>query len=65
MLAAQTTLSRLPVAEFLQKGSRAALASVVAAQSSALAYADAFFIAGALAILVSPAVLLLARKRVS
>jgi DHA2 family multidrug resistance protein len=65
ILAAQTTLSRLPVAEFLQKGSRAALESIIAAQSSALAYADAFFIAGVLAILVSPTVLLLARKRVS
>ena len=65
MLAAQATLARLPVTEFLQKGSRVALASAIAAQSSALAYADAFLIAGVLAILVSPAVLLLARKRVS
>jgi MFS transporter, DHA2 family, multidrug resistance protein len=63
LLAAQMTLSRLPVAQFVQHGSRAVLAAMVAAQSSALAYADAFAAAGAFAVIVSPAVLLLARKR--
>lgn len=65
ILAAQMTLARLPVAEFVQRNGQAALAAVVGAQSSALAYADAFFIAGVLAVLASPAVLLLARKRAS
>ena len=63
MLAAQATLSRLPVAQFLQQGSRAALDATIAAQSSALAYADAFVVAGVFALLVSPAVLLLSRKK--
>ena len=63
MLAAQATLSRLPVEQFLQQGSRAALAATIAAQSAALAYADAFVVAGVFALLVSPAVLLLSRKK--
>ncbi len=63
MLAAQATLSRLPVAQFLQQGSRAALTATIAAQSAALAYADAFLVAGIFALLVSPAVLLLSRKK--
>lgn len=63
ILAAQMTLARLPVAEFVQKNGQAALAAVVAAQSSTLAYADAFFVAAIFAVLASPAVLLLARKR--
>ena len=63
VLAAQATLSRLPVAQFLQHGSRAALDATIEAQSSALAYADAFVVAGIFALLVSPAVLLLSRKK--
>jgi hypothetical protein len=57
------TLSRLPVTQFLQQNGSAALAALVAAQSSALAYADAFVVAGIFALIVSPAVLLLARKK--
>ncbi len=63
ILAAQMTLSRLPVVQFLQHNGPAALAAQVAAQSSALAYADAFVVAGIFALVVSPAVLLLARKK--
>lgn len=65
MLAAEATLSRLPVAAYLQHGSRAALAATIGAQSAALAYADALFAAGTFALVVSPAVLLLARKKSS
>jgi MFS transporter, DHA2 family, multidrug resistance protein len=61
-LAAGTTLSRLPVAEFLQHGSLAALAASVTAQAAALSYADAFLVTGVLALFVTPGVLLLARK---
>ncbi len=63
VLAAQETLSRLPVAQFLQNGSREQLAAAVAAQAGALAYADAFFITGVLALLIAPGALLLARRR--
>jgi len=63
MLAAETTLSRLPVATYLQHGSPAALAATIGAQSAALAYADALFAAGVFAVIVSPVVLLLARKK--
>ena len=63
MLAAEATLSRLPVTQFLQHSSTAALAATIAAQSAALAYADAFRIAGLFALIVSPAVLLLVRKK--
>lgn len=63
VLAAGTTLSRLPVADFLQHASRAVLASTVVQQATALAYADAFLVTGTLALLVTPGVLLLARKR--
>ncbi|HTU82124.1 MAG TPA: DHA2 family efflux MFS transporter permease subunit [Candidatus Acidoferrales bacterium] len=63
VLAAETTLSRLPVAEYLQHSTRASLAAVVSAQAAALAYADAFLVTGALAILVAPGALILARKR--
>ncbi|HEV3092334.1 MAG TPA: DHA2 family efflux MFS transporter permease subunit [Candidatus Cybelea sp.] len=63
VLAAQETLSRLAVAQFLQNGSREQLAAAVAAQAGALAYADAFFITGVLALLIAPGALLLARRR--
>lgn len=63
ILAAQMTLARLPVTQFLQQNNPAALAATVAAQSAALAYADAFLVAGIFALLVSPVVLLLARKK--
>jgi DHA2 family multidrug resistance protein len=63
ILAAQATLERLPVAQFLQHGSPAQLAAAVTSQSAALAYADAFFVTGALALLITPGVLLLSRKR--
>jgi DHA2 family multidrug resistance protein len=63
VLAAQATLSRLPVADFLQHGSPTQLAALVASQSAALAFADAFFVVGVLALFVTPGVLLLARKR--
>jgi MFS transporter, DHA2 family, multidrug resistance protein len=62
MLAAQATLSRLPVAEFLQHSTPAALASEIGAQAAALAYADMFLITGVLAIAITPGVLLLRRK---
>jgi DHA2 family multidrug resistance protein len=63
VLAAEATLSRLPVVQFLQHGTPAQLAAAVTAQAAALAYADAFFVTGVLALLVAPGALLLARKR--
>ena len=63
VLAAETTLSRLPVADFLQHAGRTVLASSVVEQAAALAYADTFLVTGALALLITPGVLLLARKR--
>jgi DHA2 family multidrug resistance protein len=63
VLAAEATLSRLPVVQFLQHASRAELAATVNAQAAALSYADAFQVTGLLALLATPSVLLLARKR--
>lgn len=63
ILAAQATLSRLPVTEFLQHGSIAALTAAIEAQAAALAYADAFLVTGVLALLATPSVLLLARRK--
>jgi MFS transporter, DHA2 family, multidrug resistance protein len=63
VLAAETTLSRIPVADFLQHAGRTVLASSVVEQATALSYADAFLVTGALALLITPGVLLLARKR--
>jgi MFS transporter, DHA2 family, multidrug resistance protein len=63
MLAAETTISRLPVAQFLQHASPAQLAAAVTSQATALAYTDAFYVTGILALLVTPSALLLARKR--
>jgi DHA2 family multidrug resistance protein len=62
MLAAEETISRLPVAQFLQHASPAQLAAAVTSQATALAYTDAFFVTGILALLVIPSALLLARK---
>jgi MFS transporter, DHA2 family, multidrug resistance protein len=62
ILAAQTTLSRLPVAEFLQHGSRSQLAAAIGAQAAALSYADAFLVTGVLALLITPGVFLLRRR---
>ena len=62
ILAAEATLSRLPVAHFLQHGTVAQLAASIASQATVLAYDDAFFITGVLALLVTPSVLLLARR---
>jgi MFS transporter, DHA2 family, multidrug resistance protein len=63
ILAAETTLSRLPVVQFLQHATPQQLAAVVASQAAVLAYDDAFFVTGVLALLVTPSVLLLARNR--
>jgi len=64
VLAAATTLGRLPVVQFLQHGgSLSGLAAGVAAQAAALAYADVFYVIGLLALLVAPSALFLARKR--
>ena len=63
ILAGEATLSRLPVVQFLQHGTPQQLAASVASQAVLLAYDDAFFITGVLALLVTPSVLLLARKR--
>lgn len=63
ILAAEMTISRLPVAQFLQHGSPAQLAAAVSAQAAALSYADAFLVTGVLALLATPSALLLARKR--
>jgi DHA2 family multidrug resistance protein len=62
VLAAQSNLARLPVAEFLQHASRSQLATQVIAQASALAYADAFLVTGVLALLITPGVFLLRRR---
>ena len=64
ILAAQTTLSRLPVIEFLQHGSIAQLPQAQSsAQAAALAYADAFLVTGVLALVATPSVFLLARRK--
>jgi MFS transporter, DHA2 family, multidrug resistance protein len=63
VLAAETTLAKLPVAQFLQHGSATQLAAAVQTQAEALSYADAFLVTGVLALLATPSVLLLARKR--
>jgi DHA2 family multidrug resistance protein len=63
ILAAEATISRLPVTQFLQHGTPAQLAAAVTSQAAVLAYDDAFFITGVLALLVTPSVLLLARKK--
>jgi MFS transporter, DHA2 family, multidrug resistance protein len=63
MLAAEATLSRLPVVQYLQHATPQQLAAAVTSQAAVLAYDDAFFITGVLALLVTPSVLLLARKR--
>ena len=65
VLAAQTTMARLPVSQWLQQahGSTAALAADAGAQASALSYADAFLVTGFLALLITPGALLLARKK--
>lgn len=62
ILAAQTALSRLPVADFVQHGGLTQLAATVEAQAAALSYADMFLITGVAALLVTPGVLLLARR---
>ncbi len=62
ILAAQTALSRLPVADLVQHGGLAQLAATVAAQAAALSYADMFLVTGVAALLVTPGVLLLARR---
>ena len=63
MLAAETTLEKLPVAQFLQHAGPQQLAAAVSAQAAALSYADTFLVTGVLALLAAPSVLLLARKR--
>lgn len=63
ILAAGATISRLPVAQFLQHASPAQLSAAISAQAAALSYADAFLITGVLALLATPTALLLARKR--
>jgi MFS transporter, DHA2 family, multidrug resistance protein len=63
ILAAEATLSRLPIAQFLQHGTPVQLAALVSDQAAALAYADAFFVTGVLALLITPGALLLARRR--
>jgi DHA2 family multidrug resistance protein len=63
ILAAEATLSRLPVVQFLQHATAQQLAAAVTSQAVVLAYDDAFFITGVLALLVTPSVLLLGRKR--
>jgi MFS transporter, DHA2 family, multidrug resistance protein len=63
VLAAQVTLSRLPVVEFLRHGTSLQLAATVINQAAALAYADSFFVTGVLALLITPGVLLLSRRR--
>jgi MFS transporter, DHA2 family, multidrug resistance protein len=63
ILAAATTLEKLPVVQFLQHGTPAQLAAAVNAQAAALSYADTFLVTGVLALLAAPSVLLLARKR--
>ncbi len=62
ILAAQTALSRLPVADFVQHGGLTQLAATVEAQAAALSYADMFLVTGIAALLVTPGVLLLASK---
>ncbi len=62
-LAGEVTLSRLPVVQFLQHGTPVQLAAAVVDQASALAYADAFFVTGVLALIITPGALLLARRR--
>jgi DHA2 family multidrug resistance protein len=63
VLAAETALSRLPVAQYVQHGNLAQLAATVQAQAAALAYADAFLVCGVAALFVTPSVLFLARRQ--
>lgn len=63
ILAAETALSRLPVAQYLQHGNLAQLAATVEAQAAALAYADAFLLTGVAALIVTPGVLFLTRRQ--
>ena len=63
VLAGEITLSRLPVVQFLQHGTPAQLAAAVVDQASALAYADAFFVTGVLALIITPGAFFLARKK--
>ena len=63
ILAAQASISRLPVTEFLQHGSIGQLAATIEAQAAALSYADAFLVTGVLALVATPSVLLLARRK--
>lgn len=63
LLAAEVTLGRLPVVQFLQHGTPTQLAAAVAGQAAALSYADAFLVTGVLALFITPGVLLLARKQ--
>ncbi len=63
VLAGQMTLARNPVVQFLQQHTVAQLESVVGAQAASLSYADAFLVTGVLALVATPGVFLLARKR--
>jgi DHA2 family multidrug resistance protein len=63
VLAGQMTRASQTVVEFLQHHSVAELSAAVSAQAAALSYADAFLLTGVLALLATPGVLLLARKR--
>ncbi len=45
-----------------EHGTPAQLAAAIAGQAAALSYADAFLVTGVLALVVTPGVLLLARK---
>ena len=62
-LAGQATLAQPAIGAFLQGHSVTQLASLIASQSVALAYADAMLIAGCLGVCFSPFVALLAQKR--
>ena len=63
VLAGEMTLASQSVVQFLQQHSVAQLAAAVSAQAAALSYADAFLVTGVLALIATPGVLLLSRKR--
>jgi hypothetical protein len=63
VLAGQMTRASQTVVEFHRHHSVAELSAAVSAQAAALSYADAFLLTGVLALIATPGVLLLARKR--
>lgn len=63
MLAATATLHRTVIATFMHDHSAAQLYNIIASQSAALSYADAFVVAGVIGFLMSPLAFALSTKK--